>query len=88
MVELVRERKGATLVSRLSLNQFVDQNIVRLQLAGSGMNWHDTLCHSSLRPLSEAAQEVHRRIRAEVKRLVTTARWPARLISGGDAAAI
>ena len=82
MIELVRENKGVTLLPKLSVNQVADSKVVVLPLADPGMNWDVTLCHSSLRPLSDAASEVRRSVRAEVKRLVTTGRWQARLVSG------
>jgi|GEM_PF-2880298 len=84
MVELVREGKGVTLLPQLSLNQVKDKEVTVVSLSDSGMNWDVTLCHSSLRPLSEAAVEVRRSIRAEVERLVTSGRWQARLIPATD----
>lgn len=85
MIELVRDKKGVTLLPRLSLNQAANSQAMIVPLADLGMNWDVTLCYSSLRPLNDAAREVHRAIRAEVKRLVTSGRWQARLIPGiGD----
>lgn len=82
MVELVKERQGVTLLPRPTLNPISDPDVVVIPLADPGMNWDVTLCYSSLRPLSEAAKEVHRSVRAEVKRLVMSGRWQARLIAG------
>ena len=87
MVELVREGQGVTLLPRLTLNHVLhNSKVVVVPLADPGMNWDVTLCYSSLRPLSEAAREVHRALRAEVKRLVTTGRWQARLVAGVEEA--
>jgi LysR family nitrogen assimilation transcriptional regulator len=79
MIELVMERKGVTLLPRLTSKQVGGSEVVVLPLSDPGMSWDVTLCYSSLRPLSEAAKEVHRSIREEVKRLVLTGRWQAKL---------
>lgn len=79
MVELTKVHKGVTLLPRLTLNQVSDADVVVMPLADPGMSWDVTLCYSSLRPLSEAARQVHRSVRAEVKRLVMSGRWQARL---------
>lgn len=84
MIALVREKKGVTLLPHLTLTQAAVSDAMIVPLADPGMNWDVTLCYSSLRPLSEAAQEVHRAIRTEVKRLVTSGRWQARLIPAID----
>ncbi len=82
MTELVREGKGVTLLPNLSIKHTGERDVAVMPLSDPGMNWDVTLCYSSLRPLSDAAEEVRRAIRAEVRRLVLTGRWQARLAMG------
>lgn len=84
MTELVCEGKGVTLLPKLSANWFRGRDVTVVPLLDDGMHWDVALCYSSVRPLSCATREVHRAIKAEVKRLVQTGRWPARLMGGHD----
>lgn len=81
MAELVCQGKGVTLLPKLSAYGFKDRDVTVIPLLDDGMHWDVTLCYSSVRPLSDAATEVRRVIKAEVKRLVQTGRWPARLMT-------
>jgi LysR family nitrogen assimilation transcriptional regulator len=84
MIELVCAGKGVTLLPRHAVNNGVAGHIVAVPLADAGMNWDVTLCCSSMRPLSDAAEETYRAIRAEVARLVSSGMWPGRLTAGGS----
>ena len=84
MVELVNQRKGVTLLPGPTLYQVSRNNVMVIPLTDPGMNWDVTLCYSSLRPLSEAAQAVHRSVRSEVRQLVMNGRWKARWIAGAE----
>jgi LysR family nitrogen assimilation transcriptional regulator len=82
MIELVCAGKGVTLLPRHAIGNNAASSVVAVPLADAGMNWDVTLCCSAMRPLSEAAKETYRAIRAEVERLVSSGVWPGRLTTG------
>ncbi|GGC76660.1 LysR family transcriptional regulator [Chelatococcus reniformis] len=84
MVELASAGKGVTLLPIHAVDHLARGKIAATPLADKGMSWDVTLCYSSLRPLSEAAQETYRAVRAEVHRLVEDGRWIARLAAAGS----
>ena len=84
MVEMTRQGKGVTLLPRLSISQVLDNRVVGLTLADPGTTWEIALCYSALRPLSEAAEATRRAVRSEIKQLVLSGKWMARLTAEID----